>query len=610
MSLSKVGADLKEQEKGGSPGQAILQNAIVGKKDFSGICHFSAQEPEAGGCMAKMIHSSVTRPKSQVEPAGRSQNPPQCASLPGDMRQLAQSIHQSPQMQALSATAEMINQGAPPAQLEEGPAPAPNRTGLPDGLKSGIESLSGIAMDNVKVHYNSSQPAQLNALAYAQGSDIHVAPGEEKHLPHEAWHVVQQAQGRVQPTMQRKDGVSINDDAGLEREADMMGAKARHAESRAVQPAVPAQRATAGNRGVIPRMGPGGSIQRVRVQDSRDGSFYETEDMSDGEIEGLALQFYQLHNMSELRKIQEAHPGLPISDPELYQIAFGEPHPRTRKRHDLSEGESDNEDPTRAFRSLREDEEDPSSAGLLPPVGHDRSITARAHITAGSKAKKKSRFISGSRSKKTAGAWASKNKKARVAEFDLPPEHLDITRPSHQSQVFPEGSGSGLNAAKASQEVLVPDVVPPHYIRSIYTAEKLSVGEYERRKASGVEDQSLHRSRTKADQPPVPFALHEVYNRDQSSARWLQIAREHWDNEIASTVDQTNAQFSDDPDFTEVDADDVAEFLQERTENPHALDYIANEGEFERYLAEIDAAIEKYIRKQAKAGAARARRKK
>ncbi|MGZ4968093.1 MAG: eCIS core domain-containing protein [Methylobacter sp.] len=108
--------------------------------------------------------------------------------------------------------------------------PKANNTGLPDNLKSGIESLSGIAMDNVKVHYNSSQPAQLNALAYAQGTDIHIAPGQEQHLPHEAWHVVQQAQGRVRPTMQMKDGVPVNDDQGLEHEADVMGSKAARME--------------------------------------------------------------------------------------------------------------------------------------------------------------------------------------------------------------------------------------------------------------------------------------------------------------------------------------------------------------------------------------------
>ena len=52
-----------------------------------------------------------------------------------------------------------------------------------------------------------------------------MAAGQDKHLPHEAWHVVQQKQGRVKPTM-NMSGVSINDDKGLEKEADIMGAKA------------------------------------------------------------------------------------------------------------------------------------------------------------------------------------------------------------------------------------------------------------------------------------------------------------------------------------------------------------------------------------------------
>ncbi len=59
-------------------------------------------------------------------------------------------------------------------------------------------------MKDVKVNYNSPKPAQLQAHAYAQGTDIHVSPGQEKHLPHEAWHVVQQKQGRVKPTLQLK----------------------------------------------------------------------------------------------------------------------------------------------------------------------------------------------------------------------------------------------------------------------------------------------------------------------------------------------------------------------------------------------------------------------
>lgn len=95
--------------------------------------------------------------------------------------------------------------------------------GLPAQLKSGIEALSGMSMDHVKVHYNSPAPARAQALAYAQGHDIHLAAGQAHHLPHEAWHVVQQAQGRVRPTRQLKAGIPVNDDEGLEREADRMG---------------------------------------------------------------------------------------------------------------------------------------------------------------------------------------------------------------------------------------------------------------------------------------------------------------------------------------------------------------------------------------------------
>ncbi len=100
-----------------------------------------------------------------------------------------------------------------------------NKTGLPDNLKSGIEEMSGVDMSSVQVKRNSSEPAKVGALAYAQGNQIHLGPGQEKHLPHEAWHVVQQAQGRVKPTTS-VNGKAVNDNEGLEMEADQMGAKA------------------------------------------------------------------------------------------------------------------------------------------------------------------------------------------------------------------------------------------------------------------------------------------------------------------------------------------------------------------------------------------------
>ncbi|WP_186036902.1 eCIS core domain-containing protein [Burkholderia gladioli] len=97
---------------------------------------------------------------------------------------------------------------------------------LPRPLRHGIEHLSGIAMDDVEVHYDSPEPARLGALAYAQGAEVHLAPGQTRHLPHEAWHVVQQKQGRVAATLQLKGSITLNDDATLEREADVMGRRA------------------------------------------------------------------------------------------------------------------------------------------------------------------------------------------------------------------------------------------------------------------------------------------------------------------------------------------------------------------------------------------------
>jgi len=101
----------------------------------------------------------------------------------------------SSQSESLQRKADMANNA-----VQRTEAPRPNNTGMPDNLKSGIESLSGFSMDDVRVHYNSSKPATVQALAYTQGTDIHVAPGQEKHLPHEAWHVAQQMAGRVSPT--------------------------------------------------------------------------------------------------------------------------------------------------------------------------------------------------------------------------------------------------------------------------------------------------------------------------------------------------------------------------------------------------------------------------
>lgn len=110
------------------------------------------------------------------------------------------------------------------AQLREQKAEAaevkkPNLTGIPIQMKLDFEQRSGLSFDDVRVHYNSDKPAQLGALAYTQGNEVYMGPGQERHLSHELGHVVQQKAGRVRPTGWI-NGLPVNDQPELEREAD------------------------------------------------------------------------------------------------------------------------------------------------------------------------------------------------------------------------------------------------------------------------------------------------------------------------------------------------------------------------------------------------------
>jgi len=157
--------------------------------------------------------------------------------------------------------------------------------------------------------------------------------------------------------------------------------------------------------------------------------------------------------------------------------------PRVRKEHPDSEGESESEDPNILYRSLRDDE-DPLKTGLLPPKGHDPNKTARQHVTAGTRSKAKSPFVSFSRSMKLAGAWASKNQGGRVAKVKLTPSLrkgraiVDLTEQRQARSVFPTLKGSSYNTALSSQEVLVKRGLPKESVLGVYNARKVTEKEY------------------------------------------------------------------------------------------------------------------------------------
>jgi hypothetical protein len=117
-------------------------------------------------------------------------------------------------------------QGKFPTQLK------PNNTGLPDEVKSKMETSLNSDFSDVRMHPDSSKATEVGALAYTQGSDIHFAPGQFKPgspdghqlIGHELSHVIQQREGRVQPTIEVA-GMPVNDNPALEQEADTMGAR-------------------------------------------------------------------------------------------------------------------------------------------------------------------------------------------------------------------------------------------------------------------------------------------------------------------------------------------------------------------------------------------------
>jgi len=135
----------------------------------------------------------------------------------------------------------------PPTQFKAA-APADGRPGEPPRIESGggqplpgdlrvqMERSMGEDFSSVRVHQG-KHVNQMGALALTQGDQLHFAPGQyqpgsssgDQLIGHELAHVKQQRQGRVAATTQAK-GVAVNNDTGLEAEADTWGSMAAHGE--------------------------------------------------------------------------------------------------------------------------------------------------------------------------------------------------------------------------------------------------------------------------------------------------------------------------------------------------------------------------------------------
>lgn len=179
--------------------------------------------------MKRIRHPAASAPQSRTQRAAAPCSALQRAAADSPSTRRLQSLQHLAETYVAPVQRMAFEEEEPLQAKSDGPLALIQRQaeggGLPLGLRNGIEALSGVSMAGVRVHYNSPRPAQLTAHAFAQGSDIHLAPGQERHLPHEAWHVVQQRQGRVRPTTSI-NGEAVNDQPALETEADTMGTRA------------------------------------------------------------------------------------------------------------------------------------------------------------------------------------------------------------------------------------------------------------------------------------------------------------------------------------------------------------------------------------------------
>jgi hypothetical protein len=127
---------------------------------------------------------------------------------------------------------------------------------LPEAVRAKMERAFRADFSAVRV-FEGPEAAAVGALAFTRGTNLFFAPGQyrpetakgQELLGHELAHVVQQAAGRVQATQQAK-GVAINEDHGLEHEADVLGARAARGEDGAPR-GEPAARPVAARPGAV-----------------------------------------------------------------------------------------------------------------------------------------------------------------------------------------------------------------------------------------------------------------------------------------------------------------------------------------------------------------------
>lgn len=259
---------------GGPPSHRQQIQCLFGRQDISGM-----EAHVDGGAPA----------------ASRAIGAETCAT--GHHTALAATARESAESDQQLPATEPIFPSATPAQrktttsaaTDAGGPPPPGGAGtpLPPDVRTRMETALGASFAAVRVHED-AYAQRIGAQAFTRGVDLFFAPGRfDPRSPqgleligHELTHVKQQAEGRV-PVTARIDGAPANDDPGLEREADELGAKAARA--------MAARGATAPHAGAGSQIAnaPTAPASHVPVQAKADGAAIDAPPGSEPRVEDL-----------------------------------------------------------------------------------------------------------------------------------------------------------------------------------------------------------------------------------------------------------------------------------------------------------------------------------
>ncbi len=249
----------------------------------------------------------VARQKASPGPTGRATEEAVASPAAGEVRRAIVSPRQaSPaallQLQRTAgnrAVGRLLDRRAASSQMDG--AGADGHSTLPASLRNGMESALDADLSNVRIHTGSPSATLVGALAYTRGNEVHFAPGQyQPHtqagrelLGHELAHVVQQRQGRVNPTTSIQ-GLPASDDPALEAEAAASGRNAARTAPRGVESTPGVEQA-----GVAPQAGKGPPPRAIQcayeVEVRRAGEETERVDIDDlGLIDDLFALFERL----------------------------------------------------------------------------------------------------------------------------------------------------------------------------------------------------------------------------------------------------------------------------------------------------------------------------